>query len=353
MARIWRDGQQSAVVVYRLLSAGCVDEKIYQRQLKKQAVASMLETAGRRGKEATKLSFDSKALRELFTYKGAACLCDTYDVLRGADGEKIRGASGGSEKAGKDKSSGGGGGVGRESEITVGGKRWELCWNARESGEAMVRELDEGMVSCVWWRTSTATEEDEELDSITKAEAEEAKEADGEEEEGKASQTETGQGSDGVEVQSEEEEGAGAADGDEDAGDRVEADRQERCSESSNRPRGKRVSQQAEERPTQRSKRRVAVQPASDDEDEAFPSYQPTQKTAEAQASDRRTAEEREVDDVAELQQMLRGDGGRGSSVDAVRAAPSLGSSVATAPTVGSKWSTVEDVDELDVDMSD
>ena len=337
-------------MVYRLLSAGCVDEKIYQRQLKKQAVASMLETAGRRGR-ATKLSFDSKALRELFTYKGASCLCDTVDVLRGADGEKIRGASGGSDKAAKGKPSSGGG-VMRESEITVGGKRWQLCWNARESGDAMVRELDEGLVSCVWWRTSTATEEDDELDAITQAEAEaeEATEADGEEEEqGEAAHTETGESSDGFEVQRTEEDSAGAASGDEDADGTVYADRLERRSESPVRPRGKRVSQRADER---RSKRRVAVQPASDDEDEAFPSYQPTSTPAEAQASDTRTAEEREVDDMAELQQVLGGGGG-GSSGDAVGAAPKVCSAVAAAPTVGSKWSTVEDVDELDVDMSD
>jgi hypothetical protein len=33
MARIWRDGQKRACHVWRLLSAGTIEEKIYQRQV--------------------------------------------------------------------------------------------------------------------------------------------------------------------------------------------------------------------------------------------------------------------------------------------------------------------------------
>ena len=35
MARIWRDGQQKACTIYRLLTTGTIDEKIFQRQLQK------------------------------------------------------------------------------------------------------------------------------------------------------------------------------------------------------------------------------------------------------------------------------------------------------------------------------
>jgi SNF2 family DNA or RNA helicase len=36
MARIWRDGQQRTCHIYRLLSTGLIDEKMFQRQLYKQ-----------------------------------------------------------------------------------------------------------------------------------------------------------------------------------------------------------------------------------------------------------------------------------------------------------------------------
>ena len=35
MARIWRDGQRLPCTVYRLLTAGTIEEKIYQRQIMK------------------------------------------------------------------------------------------------------------------------------------------------------------------------------------------------------------------------------------------------------------------------------------------------------------------------------
>lgn len=35
MARIWRGGQTKPVVMWRLISAGTIEEKIFQRQLKK------------------------------------------------------------------------------------------------------------------------------------------------------------------------------------------------------------------------------------------------------------------------------------------------------------------------------
>lgn len=35
MARIWRDGQTRPCTIYRLLTTGAIDEKMYQRQLMK------------------------------------------------------------------------------------------------------------------------------------------------------------------------------------------------------------------------------------------------------------------------------------------------------------------------------
>lgn len=38
MARVWRDGQKLPVTIYRLLATATIDEKIFQRQLKKLEV---------------------------------------------------------------------------------------------------------------------------------------------------------------------------------------------------------------------------------------------------------------------------------------------------------------------------
>ena len=43
MARVWRDGQRkSRVFVYRLLSAGTIEEKIYQRQIQKELFSDIV-----------------------------------------------------------------------------------------------------------------------------------------------------------------------------------------------------------------------------------------------------------------------------------------------------------------------
>jgi SNF2 family DNA or RNA helicase len=39
MGRVWRDGQTQTVFIYRLMSVGSIDEKIFQRQLSKQEVS--------------------------------------------------------------------------------------------------------------------------------------------------------------------------------------------------------------------------------------------------------------------------------------------------------------------------
>jgi hypothetical protein len=35
MARVWREGQKKRVFIYRMLTAGSIEEKVYQRQLSK------------------------------------------------------------------------------------------------------------------------------------------------------------------------------------------------------------------------------------------------------------------------------------------------------------------------------
>ena len=38
MARVWREGQKKAVAIYRLLTAGTIEEKILQRQVRTNQV---------------------------------------------------------------------------------------------------------------------------------------------------------------------------------------------------------------------------------------------------------------------------------------------------------------------------
>lgn len=53
MARIHREGQKRKCVIYRLLTKGTMDEKIYQRQITKTGLAgSLMDDGGGMSKEA-------------------------------------------------------------------------------------------------------------------------------------------------------------------------------------------------------------------------------------------------------------------------------------------------------------
>ncbi|KAF9364875.1 helicase [Mortierella sp. NVP85] len=77
MARIHRDGQSRPVYIYRLLLAGTIEEKMYQRQLTKVGLSDALIDA----KSAEKLNkFSIAELRDLFTFhEDEACL--THSLL--------------------------------------------------------------------------------------------------------------------------------------------------------------------------------------------------------------------------------------------------------------------------------
>lgn len=42
MGRVWREGQQKHVYIYRIITAGSIEEKIYQRQLSKEGLSRVL-----------------------------------------------------------------------------------------------------------------------------------------------------------------------------------------------------------------------------------------------------------------------------------------------------------------------
>ncbi|KAG0244403.1 helicase [Actinomortierella wolfii] len=76
MARIHRDGQQRNVFVYRLLSTGTIEEKIFQRQLTKIGLSDALMDD--KAEDVNKFSIEQ--LRDLFTFHEDES-CQTHSLL--------------------------------------------------------------------------------------------------------------------------------------------------------------------------------------------------------------------------------------------------------------------------------
>lgn len=92
MSRVWRDGQKSTVYIYRLLATATIDEKIYQRQIRKNelSVSVMQKEQGASSSESgaaacasssSMRNFDAKSLKDIFSYRDVTA-CETRDVLR-------------------------------------------------------------------------------------------------------------------------------------------------------------------------------------------------------------------------------------------------------------------------------
>ncbi|KAM9325446.1 DNA repair and recombination protein RAD54-like [Gastrophryne carolinensis] len=77
MARVWRDGQKKTCYIYRLLSTGTIEEKIFQRQTHKKALSSCVldEEAD------VERHFSLGELKELFTLNEDTT-SDTHDKFR-------------------------------------------------------------------------------------------------------------------------------------------------------------------------------------------------------------------------------------------------------------------------------
>ncbi|OAJ40585.1 hypothetical protein BDEG_24302 [Batrachochytrium dendrobatidis JEL423] len=76
MARIWRDGQRNNVTIYRLLTTGTIEERIYQRQLTKVALSdSVIDNV-----QSTKNSFSQDELRDIFSLDTNTD-CGTHEML--------------------------------------------------------------------------------------------------------------------------------------------------------------------------------------------------------------------------------------------------------------------------------
>jgi DNA repair and recombination protein RAD54B len=78
MARVHRDGQKQHTYVYRLLSTGTIDEKIYQRQLSKIALSKTMLAKGATDAKTSTASFSREELRDIFSFSGNVTRCDTH-----------------------------------------------------------------------------------------------------------------------------------------------------------------------------------------------------------------------------------------------------------------------------------
>ncbi|GME73736.1 unnamed protein product [Ambrosiozyma monospora] len=77
MARIHRDGQKKPCKIYRLITAGCIDEKIFQRQLVKTNLSDKFLDDSSHSDEDF---FNSADLRDLFKVNGDV-KCNTHDLM--------------------------------------------------------------------------------------------------------------------------------------------------------------------------------------------------------------------------------------------------------------------------------
>lgn len=76
LARIHRDGQKKPVFIYRLFTAGCIDEKIFQRQLTKITLSDMFLDDH---SDSSLNIFDYEDLRDLFSVYETEC--NTHELL--------------------------------------------------------------------------------------------------------------------------------------------------------------------------------------------------------------------------------------------------------------------------------
>jgi len=77
MARVWRDGQKKPVFIYRLLTTGSIEEKIFQRQTHKKGLSSAVVDC----EQNVERHFSLSELRELFKLKKDT-ISDTHDKLK-------------------------------------------------------------------------------------------------------------------------------------------------------------------------------------------------------------------------------------------------------------------------------
>merc|ERR1712151_48810 len=70
MARIWRDGQKKNCFIYRLFTTGTIDEKVYQRQICKDGLSTMMVTeTGEEEASEMRESLAADLVKDLFSFQ--------------------------------------------------------------------------------------------------------------------------------------------------------------------------------------------------------------------------------------------------------------------------------------------
>eukprot|EP00927_Polykrikos_kofoidii_P011790 TRINITY_DN15039_c0_g1_i1.p1 TRINITY_DN15039_c0_g1~~TRINITY_DN15039_c0_g1_i1.p1 ORF type:complete len:1225 (+),score=199.44 TRINITY_DN15039_c0_g1_i1:419-3676(+) len=81
MARIWRDGQKKPCYIYRLFTTGTIDEKVYQRQICKDGLSTMMVTeTGDLEQTEMRESLAADLIKDLFAFSEDTA-CATHDML--------------------------------------------------------------------------------------------------------------------------------------------------------------------------------------------------------------------------------------------------------------------------------
>ncbi|KAJ6403541.1 hypothetical protein OIU84_015450 [Salix udensis] len=68
-ARVWRDGQKKRVYIYRFLSTGTIEEKVYQRQMSKEGLQKVIQNEQNDSLAAQGNFLSTEDLRDLFTFQ--------------------------------------------------------------------------------------------------------------------------------------------------------------------------------------------------------------------------------------------------------------------------------------------
>ncbi|GLT98291.1 hypothetical protein SLE2022_158020 [Rubroshorea leprosula] len=67
-ARVWRDGQKKRVYIYRFLTTGTIEEKVYQRQMSKEGLQKVIQQEQADDLVSQGNFFSTEDLRDLFTF---------------------------------------------------------------------------------------------------------------------------------------------------------------------------------------------------------------------------------------------------------------------------------------------
>ncbi|KAL7246856.1 hypothetical protein ACSBR2_001880 [Camellia fascicularis] len=90
-ARVWRDGQKKRVYIYRFLSTGTIEEKVYQRQMSKEGLQKVIQQEQTDKAKDQGNFLSTEDLRDLFTFREnvrseihekMSCIrCQKYDAV--------------------------------------------------------------------------------------------------------------------------------------------------------------------------------------------------------------------------------------------------------------------------------